>query len=163
MQVVINVKGTKLSVLSIHRSETGQLLSVYAKDENGHEARYIDKERSQYDTSPHVAIENLEGALEYPEVEARIIEERNILIHHLEQMQRHENEKLYEILTDMGEMKDDFPFGRVGERLVTKQREYKLAQQRVFGIIDAIEEIKAYAEGYFLNGNCESIETQSSH
>ncbi|WP_312128679.1 hypothetical protein [Lysinibacillus capsici] len=163
MQAVINVKGTKLSVLTTHRSETGQLLSVYAKDENGRETRYIDKERSQYDTSPHVAVENLEGALEYPEVEARITEERNKLIHHLEQMQREENEKLSEILTDMGEMEDDYPFGKLEERLVTKQREYKLAQQRVFGIIDAIEEIKAYAEGYFTNVDCESIETQSSH
>lgn len=163
MQAVINVKGTKMSVLSIHRSETGKLLTVYAKHENGRETCFVDKLDSQYYSIPHVAIENLEGALEYPEVEARIIEERNKLIHHLEQMQREENEKLIEILTDMGEMKDDYPFGKLEERLVTKQREYKLAQQRVFGIIDAIEEIKAYAEGYFLNVDCESIETQSSH
>lgn len=163
MQAVINVKGTKMSVLSIHRSETGKLLTVYAKHENGRETCFVDKLDSQYYSIPHVAIENLEGALEYPEVEARIIEERNKLIHHLEQMQREENEKLIEILTDMGEMKDDYPFGKLEERLVTKQREYKLAQQRVFGIIDAIEEIKAYAEEYFLNVDCESIETQSSH
>lgn len=163
MQAVINVKGTKMSVLSIHRSETGKLLTVYAKHENGRETCFVDKLDSQYYSIPHVAIENLEGALEYPEVEARIIEERNKLIHHLEQMQREENEKLIEILTDMGEMKDDYPFGKLEERLVTKQREYKLAQQRVFGIIDAIEEIKAYAEGYFLNVDCESIETQSSN
>ncbi|MED4668041.1 hypothetical protein [Lysinibacillus fusiformis] len=163
MQVVINVKGTKLSVLSIHRAETGQLLSVYAKDENGREARYIDKERSQYDTSPHVAIENLEGALEYPEVEARIIEERNKLILHLEQSLITEQRKLDALLVDLGETEVEYPFEKLGEKLIEKQSEYKFAQQRVFGMLDTVEEAKAYAEGYFLNGNCEAIETQSSN
>lgn len=163
MKSVLNVKGTKLSVLSIHRSETGKLLMVHASHDNGHETCFVDKLDSQHFSIPHVAIENLEGALEYPEVEARITEERNKLIHHLEQMQREENEKLIEILTEMGEMRDDYPFERLGERLATKQREYRLAQQRVFGIIDAIEEIKAYTEGYFANVDSGSIETQSSH
>lgn len=163
MQAVINVKGTKLSVLTTHRSETGQLLSVYAKDENGRETRYIDKERSQYDTSPHVAVENLEGALEYPEAEARIIEERNKLIHHLEQMLRAEQSKLDAILVDLGETEVEYPFENLGDKLITKQSEYKFAQQRVFGMLDTIEEAKAYAEGYFTNVDCESIETQSSH
>lgn len=155
MQVVINVKGTKLSVLTTHRAETGQLLSVYAKDENGRETRYIDKERSQYDTSPHVAIENLEGALEYPEVEARIIEERNKLIHHLEQSFRTEQSKLDDLLVDLGETEAEYPFEKLGDKLIAKQSEYKFAQQRVFGMLDTIEEAKAYAEGYFLNVDCE--------
>ncbi|SPT99131.1 Uncharacterised protein [Lysinibacillus capsici] len=163
MQAVINVKGTKLSVLSIRHSETGKLLMVHASHDNGHETCFVDKLDSQHFSIPHVAIENLEGALEYPEVEARITEERNKLIHHLEQMLRVEQSKLDAILVDLGETEVEYPFEKLGDKLITKQSEYKFAQQRVFGMLDTIEEAKAYAEGYFLNVDCESIETQSSH
>ncbi|MGE6516671.1 hypothetical protein [Lysinibacillus sphaericus] len=163
MQVVINVKGTKMSVLSIHRSETGKLLTVYAKHDNGRETCYVDKLESKYYSVPHVAIENLEGALEYPELEARIIEERNKLIHHLEQLQRTEQSKLDAVLVDLGETEAEYPFEKLGDKLIAKQSEYKLAQQRVFGILDTVEEAKAYAEGYYLNVDDEANEAKSSH
>lgn len=163
MQAVINIKGTKLSVLSIRHSETGKLLMVHASHDNGHETCFVDKLDSQHFSIPHVAVENLEGALEYPEAEARIIEERNKLIHHLEQSLRAEQSKLDDLLIDLGETEAEYPFEKLGDKLIAKQSEYKFAQQRVFGMLDTIEEAKAYAEGYFLNGNCESIETQSSH
>lgn len=36
-------------------------------------------------------------------------------------------------------------------------------EQRVFGIIDTIEEVKAFQEGCLINADDEAIETQSSH
>ncbi|GAB0170512.1 hypothetical protein LSPCS325_39490 [Lysinibacillus sp. CTST325] len=160
MQPVINVKGTKLSVLSIHYRDTGKALSVYAKDENDRETRFVDKSQSQYDTSPHIAIEDLDGALEYPELEARIVEGNNKLIKHLEDMQKEENNKLLDIAIDAMESEPNLPFD---SHLSSKQREYKLLQQRVFGIIDTVEEVKAYTEGYYAHVDDGATETQSSN
>ncbi|MDM5231445.1 hypothetical protein [Lysinibacillus pakistanensis] len=158
MQAVLNVKGTDLSVLSIHYSDTGKVQSVYAINEDKSNTCFVDKADSQYETRPHVAIENLEGALKHPEFESRIEEERNKLFHHLEQIQREEHNKLNDILIEMGEMEEEYPFEKLEEKLVSKQREYKLAQQRVFGIIDAIEEVKAFHEGCLIDVDDEAIE-----
>lgn len=160
MQAVLNVKGTKLSVLSIHYSETGKVLSVYAKDENGRETRFVDKSQSQHDTTPHLAIEDLDGALEYPELEARIVEGNNRLIEHLDEMLGQEIIELSNIAIDAMESESDLP---LDNHLSKKQREYKLQQQRVLGWIDAVEEVKAYTEGYYANADDGSIETQSSN
>lgn len=161
MQPIINVKGSKLSVLSIHYRTNGKPSTVYAVDENGRESLFIEKVQSQYDTRPHVAVENLSELLEYPEFEARIVEERAKLIDHLEDMQKEENDRLIEIAISAMEDSPELPFDN---HLSTKQREYRLAQQRVFGIIDTIEEVKAFHEGCLLEDvGDEAIETQSSH
>lgn len=160
MQAVLNVKGTKLSVLAIHYRTTGEPSTVYAIDENGRESLFIEKVQSQYDTRPHVAVDNLSELLEYPELEARIVEERAKLIDHLEDMQKEENDRLIEIAISAMEDSPELPFDN---HLSTKQREYRLAQQRVFGIIDTIEEVKAFHEGCLINADDEAIETQSSH
>lgn len=148
MKAVINVKGTKLSVLSIHFRETGKALSVYAKDENGRETRFVDKSHSQYDTSPHIALENLDAALDYPELEARIVDGNNKLIAHLDEMLAQENQELVNIAVDAMESEPDLPFD---SHLSNKQKEYKFKQQRVLGLIDAVEEVKAFTEGYYAN------------
>ena len=155
MKAVINVKGTKLSVLSIHFRETGKALSVYAKDENGRETRFVDKSHSQYDTSPHIALENLDAALEYPELEARIVDGNNKLIAHLDEMLAQENQELVNIAVDAMESEPDLPFD---SHLSIKQKEYKLMQQRVLGLIDAVEEVKAFTEGYYANVDDQSPE-----
>ena len=155
MKAVINVKGTKLSVLSIHFRETGKTLSVYAKDENGRETRFVDKSHSQYDTSPHIALENLDAALEYPELEARIVDGNNKLIAHLDEMLAQENQELVNIAVDAMESEPDLPFD---SHLSIKQKEYKLMQQRVLGLIDAVEEVKAFTEGYYANVDDQSPE-----
>lgn len=160
MKAVLNVKGTKLSVLSIHYHTTGEPSTVYAIDENGKEERFIEKVRSQYDRDPHVAVDNLSELLEYPELEARIVEGNNKLIKHLEDMQKEENNKLLDIAIGAMESEPNLPFD---SHLSSKQREYKLLQQRVFGIIDAVEEVKAFTEGYYLNVDDEANEAQSSH
>lgn len=160
MQAVLNVKGTKLSVLSIHYHTTGEPSTVYAVDENGKEERFIEKSQSQYVRDPHVAVENLGELLEYPELEARIVDGNNRLIKHLEDMQREENNKLLDIAIDAMESEPNLPFD---SHLSSKQREYKLLQQRVFGIIDTVEEVKAYTEGYYANVDDGTTEAQSSN
>lgn len=151
MKVVLNVNGTKLLVSSIHYRENGDLASIYAVDENGRESRYIEKSHSQYETLPHVALDSLEDALEYPEIEARIVEERNKLIKHLEDLQKEEHNTLTDLAIEMAEFRTELPCERLGDLLVQKQNEYFLMQQRVFGIIDTVEEAKAYTEGFYAN------------
>jgi len=133
MKAVINVKGTKLSVLSIHYKQTGEPFSVYAMDENGRESLFIDKSQSQYDTRPHIAVENLGKLLEYPEIEARLTKERENLISHIEELYEQESSEL--------------------TKLSTKPFSFKLTEKRVAGLFDAIEEVKAFHEGYGSGGS----------
>jgi len=163
MQAVINVKGTKLSVLSIHYYTTGEPYTVYAVDENGKEERFIEKSQSQYVRDPHVAVDNLSELLEYPEFEARIVEDNKRLIQFLEDDLKDEKRKLYNILIEMGALKDDAPFSNLADRLLERHSEHALREQKVFGIIDTIEKIKAFSEGYYANVDGEAPETQSSH
>ncbi|MGE7545036.1 hypothetical protein [Sporosarcina newyorkensis] len=74
----------------------------------------------------------------------------NGLIDHLEKMLERENANLTNVAIAAMEGKKDSPFSEV--LLVKHQREYKLKQQRILGIIDTIEEIKAYTEGYYDKG-----------
>lgn len=160
MQAVLNVKGTKLSVVSIHYRANRKPSTVYAADETGRESLFIEKSQSQYDNRPHVAVENLGELLEFPELEARIVEGNNRLIEHLEQMLEHENIELTNIAIDAMEGESDLPFDN---HPLIKRAEYKLQQQRVLGWIDAVEEVKAYTEGYYANVDGEAVETQSSN
>lgn len=155
MKAVLNVKGTKLSVLSIHYAPNGNLFTVRTIDEDGREEVYVDAVEGKFITNEHSI--NLEEALEYPELEARIVEGNNKLIKHLEDMQKEEDSKLLEILTEMGELEEELPFDSLAKRLVAKQIEYKCAQQRVFGIIDTLEEVKAFMEGNYANVDDETV------
>ncbi|MCY9547307.1 hypothetical protein [Lysinibacillus xylanilyticus] len=128
MKKVLNVKGTKLSVLSIHYKQTGEPFSVYAMDENGRESLFIEKSQSQYDTRPHIAVENLSELLEYPEIDSKLAEEREKLITHLEELYERESSEL--------------------TKLSTKPFSFKIKEKRVAGLFDAIEEVKAFHEGY---------------
>ncbi|MGF0471187.1 hypothetical protein ACQQ6W_16265 [Lysinibacillus fusiformis] len=159
MKALLNVKGTKLSVLAVHYRTTGEPSPVYAMDENGRESLFVEKVQSQYDTRPHVAVDNLSELLEYPELEARIVEERTNLIEQLEEMQKAEGERLRDFAQDAMKSSPVLPFDN---HLSSKQREYQLMEQRVFGIIDTIEEVKAFQEGCLINADDEAIETQSS-
>ncbi|MBX8942463.1 hypothetical protein [Lysinibacillus sp. K60] len=155
MQPVINVKGTKLSVVSIHYRNNGKPSTVYAADENGRESLFIEKSQSQYDNRPHVAVDNLSELLEYPELEEMIVEGNNRLIAHLDEMLTQENQELVNIAINAMEGEADLPFD---SHLSIKQKEYKLKQQRVLGLIDAVEEVKAFTEGYYANVDDQSPE-----
>lgn len=68
------------------------------------------------------------------------------LIKHLEEQLRLESDGLTDIAIDAMEGKSDLPFNT---HLVEKQKEYQLQKKRLDGFIDAVEEVKAFAEGYY--------------
>lgn len=76
--------------------------------------------------------------------------ENEKLIEHLETLVQQENNMLINIAIEAMEGTPDLPFDN---HLSTKQHEYKLMQQRVFGIIDAVEEVKAFLEGWYERDN----------
>lgn len=157
MKAVLNVKGTKLSVLAIHYTSNGEPSSVYAADQNGRESLFIEKIHSKYDTRPHVAVDSLREIIEYPELEARIVEDNKRLIQFLEDDLNDEKRKLHNILIEMGALKDDAPFSNLAAKLLERHSEHALMEQRVFGIIDTIEKLKAFMEGYYANVDDETV------
>ena len=80
------------------------------------------------------------------------------LIEHLEDMQKEEHNTLTDLAIEMAELKTELPFDSLGQKLIQKQNEYFLMQQRVFGIIDAVEEVKAYTEGFYANVDDPAVE-----
>lgn len=148
MKARLNVLGDKLEVVSINYY-ADNISSVTIVDRNGNYLTYHDENNGAY-------VENalkvdLKKSLEFPELEQLIVENNNNLLDHLEEMLSEESIKLTNIAIDAMEGDEDIPF--VETALLDKQKEYKLMQQRVLGIIDAIEEVKAYLEGWYANND----------
>ncbi|MET4560792.1 hypothetical protein ABIA69_001936 [Lysinibacillus parviboronicapiens] len=147
MKARLNILGRKHNIVSVEVEDavTGERKHIYDSE--------------FYSYMPEEQKVNLAECIESP----LIAEERTKLIQHLDDMQQEEHNKLVDILTEMGELEEELPFDYLGKKLIAGQREYKLAQQRVFGIIDAVEEVKAFTEGYYLNVDDEADEAKSSH
>lgn len=75
MKAVLNVKGTKLSVLSIHYRVNGEPSSVYTVDEEGREEKYCDKVLEGETSVDYDGFLDLKAALDYPEIKAKIAED----------------------------------------------------------------------------------------
>lgn len=73
--------------------------------------------------------------------------DENKLIEHLEQLLVEENEKLNAMAIEAMEKASQSPFAELS--LVNSQKVYKLKQERVLGILDAVEEVKAFLEGFY--------------
>lgn len=158
MKAILNVKGTKLSVLSIHYSQNGEPTSVNTRDEKGRlDATYADKSLEGNAADIYDGFLDLKVALEYPELEARIVEDNKRLIQFLEEDLIDKKRKLHNILIEMGALKDDAPFSNLAAKLLEKHSEHALMEQRVFGIIDTIEKLKAFMEGYYANVDDETV------
>ena len=71
------------------------------------------------------------------------------LIEHLDAMLKAEDDDLIGMAIDIAEIDEDEPFAL---NLLDKKKEYKLHKQRVLGMIDAVEEVKAFLEGYYDKG-----------
>lgn len=69
------------------------------------------------------------------------------LIEHLEETLKEENDKLTDLAIDAMEDASELPFPE--KSLVKGHEEYRLMQQRILGMIDMLEEVKAFSEGYF--------------
>lgn len=160
MKARLNVLGRKLEVVSIDYS-LGEINTVLTVDDLGIYQHYHDEKSDKYNATA-LSI-NMKEALEFPEYEERIVDERNKLIEHLEELLRVEDEKLIDIAVDAMESDaDGLPFASLS--LSNWQKEYRLTQQRVLGMIDAIEEVKAYTEGYYADkNNVGPIEAEIDH
>lgn len=75
------------------------------------------------------------------------------LIEHLEAALKEENDKLIDMAVEVMEIAADYPFPETS--LSQSHKDYKLMQQRVLGMIDMLEEVKAFSEGYYINKGSE--------
>ncbi len=145
MQPTLTVEGKQFAVYAVFYRD-GKINSVSIYDESGTTVTYHDiNEDTKYYIEQPLKID-FATALKFPEFEEQTKAHENELIDHLEMMLKEEHQGLIDIAINAME-EDELPF--VGASLVEKQREYKLHQQRVLGIIDAVEEVKAYLEGYY--------------
>ena len=83
-------------------------------------------------------------ALKFVDNEAASKEDE--LFAHLDEVYLEEQQKLTEIAIDAMEDELIEPFAA---NLAERQKEYKLMKQRLLGMLDAIEEAKAFCEGYY--------------
>lgn len=143
MKVRLNVLDRKLEVVSMNFYNDG-VQSVTVIDGNGNYLTYFDTAATIY-TEQALKI-NMKDSLEYPDIKAEIEDGNNKLIEHLSKFYEDESDYLTNIAIEAMEKEQGLPFDN---HLSDKQKEYKLRQQRVFGVIDTIEEVRAFQEGWF--------------
>lgn len=160
MKAILNVNGEKLEVTNINLYK-GKVTNVQVNNGNNVFRTYYNEKSNTFHES--ALLINMEEALEFPDIEQRKVDEQNKLIEHLEEMLLVEDEKLINIAVDAMESgADGLPFASLS--LSNWQKEYRLTQQRVLGMIDAIEEVKAYTEGYYADKNNDGpIEAEVTH
>lgn len=160
MKAVLNVDGKKLEVTSINLNK-GEITSVQVDYGNYDYQTYHDRKNIIF--REDALLVNMEEALEFPELEERIVEGNNKLIKHLEELIIREKENLTTIAIDAMEGEaNGLPFSELP--LSDAQKEYKLAEQYMLGIVDAVEGVKAYTEGFYADkNNDESVETEKHH
>lgn len=152
MKAILNVDGKQLEVVSISYHQN-KITDVQITDGIGVYQTYYDEKSITFHEGALSV--NMQEALEFPDIGQRIVDERNKLIEHLEKLVAREDDELTGIAIDAMEG-DLLPFSELA--LIDSQKEYKLMQQRVLGIIDVVEEVKAYSEGYYANVNDEDVE-----
>lgn len=146
MKAVLNVDGRKLRVCQVECDINGAVVSVHARELYGEYEIFHDGKLSHFGLGSKV--ENLEGMLEFPIIEESIKSKFTELIKHLEEVAANEHETLVNLAVNVME-NDSFPFNE--SPLVEGQRQYKLMEQRVTGVIDTVEEVKAFMEGWYTN------------
>lgn len=144
MKAVLNVEGKRFEVVNISYS-AGKV--VYVAVEFG------DIIKSFYNHGANWVPENagmtdLNESLEFIPLQERAEEKWTSLIKHLEEVAANEHETLVNLAVNVME-DDSSPFNE--QPLVEGQREYKLMEQRVLGVIDTVEEVKAFMEGWYLD------------
>lgn len=153
LKPTLTVDGKEYEVFSLtFRDGVADSVTIFDKSQN------CITYRNEKLTSSYIE-ENLKldfsKALRFIGVKEKIASEREKLIAHLDEMHERENQELIELAIDAMEGNAEEPFAL---NLVDKQRDYKFKQQRLMGLLDAIEEVKAYTEGYYANGNDAEVE-----
>lgn len=134
MKTVLNVKGTKLSVigLSIHGD---QVTHVNVLDNEGKVATHYDSKHASY-VPEGASVIDLKEALEFPDANKQIVEDLNQLLEdsrdHLKDLG---NQIIQEVLVH-----DGLPFG--DSSLHSLVKEYKEHSDYIDGVESALEVVK---------------------
>lgn len=151
MKPVLIVEGKELEVTNI-RFVDGEVRSV--------QVHLGENLFDTYEDKNSLFAELAENAIDLKQ-SLKFKNENDELINHLEECIRTENDSLVEIAIEAMENKTELPFNT---HLVDMQKEYQLAQKKLMGFIDAVEEVKAFTEGYYADkNNDESIEKKKHH
>ncbi|MFJ5564796.1 hypothetical protein [Lysinibacillus xylanilyticus] len=133
MKAVINVKGTKLSVVNLSLDE-GKLKSVSVIEEGNYET-YYDSKHAHFIPEGATALD-LSKALEFPDTNKHIVEDLNQLLedsrNHLKDLG---NQIIQEVLVHNG-----LPFG--DSTLPNLAKEYKEQSDYIDGVASALEVVK---------------------
>jgi len=134
MQVILNVKGTKLSVVGLNIHED-QVTSVQVMDEEGKVATHYDSKHASY-VPEGASVIDLKEALKYPDANKNIVEDLIELVKdskdHLKVLG---NQIIQEVLTHNG-----LPFG--DSALPNLAKEYKEQSDYIDGVVSALEVVK---------------------
>lgn len=153
MKARFNIDGKQLEVVSISYY-ADEMSGVTIVDESGNFKTYHDNNHGSYIKDALKV--DLKKSIEFPEVQETIDNKLNTLIQHLDEMYKEESAKLTDIAIDAMEDKSGLPIAELS--LLEYQKDYKLMQQRVFGILDTIEEVKAFQEGFYNKNNSTEME-----
>lgn len=134
MKAVINIKGTKLSVVGLNIHDD-QITSVKVMDGEGKVATHYDSKHASY-VPEGASVVNLKEVLEFPDANKEIVEDLNQL---LEDSRDH--------LKDLGEqiiqevlVHDGLPFS--DSVLTNLVKEYKEHKDYIDGVASALEVVK---------------------
>lgn len=142
MKALLNVDGEKLAVHNIgFRDDKVTSVTVMSGERS---ITYYDLSCPWIPEGSKVLY--LDELLEFPTIEQAVADKWKKLIEHLEEVIVDEDSMLTHLAISA---MDEEPLPFEGLNLVEKQKEFKLMQQRVLGVIDTVEEVKAFMEGWY--------------
>lgn len=134
MKAVINIKGTKLSVVGLNIHED-QITSVQVVDGEGKVATHYDSKHASY-VPEGASVVNLKEVLEFPDANKEIVEDLNqLLIDSRDHLKDLGNQIIQEALVHNG-----LPFG--DSALPNLVKEYKEHSDYIDGVESALEVVK---------------------
>ncbi|MEK3729663.1 hypothetical protein [Lysinibacillus sp. FSL W8-0953] len=134
MRAVINIKGTKLSVVGLNIHED-QITSVQVVDGEGKVATHYDSKHASY-VPEGASVVNLKEVLEFPDANKEIVEDLNqLLIDSKDHLKDLGNQIIQEVLIHNG-----LPFG--DSALPSLVKEYKEHSDYIDGVASALEVVK---------------------
>jgi len=134
MKAVLNVKGTKLSVVGLNIHED-QITSVQVMDAEGKVATHYDSKHAAY-VPEGASVVNLKEVLEFPDANKEIVEDLNqLLIDSRDHLKVLGEQIIKEVLAHNG-----LPFG--DSSLPSLVKEYKEHKDYIDGVESALEVVK---------------------
>ncbi|MFJ7919708.1 hypothetical protein ACIQ6U_08105 [Lysinibacillus fusiformis] len=134
MKAVINIKGTKLSVVGLNIHED-QITSVQVVDGEGKVATHYDSKHASY-VPEGASVVNLKEVLEFPDANKEIVEDLNqLLIDSRDHLKDLGKQIIQEVL-----IHDGLPFG--DSALPNLVKEYKEHRDYIDGVASALEVVK---------------------